>query len=92
MLRHLGNPYFLLNDLKSSIDNYEKWVIAYTKDLRLPMMVYTTLVNGVFAVLIAAALVMTSDGVTNESPSESDVLHYHYADYYTNPYKNHVCK
>lgn len=42
-----------------------KWVIAYTKDLRLPMMFYTTAVNGVFAFLIAAALLFTKNGVTN---------------------------
>ncbi|MFQ9650595.1 MAG: ABC transporter transmembrane domain-containing protein [Enterocloster sp.] len=39
--------------LQSAIDNYEKWVIAYTKALRLPMMFYTTAINGVFAFLIA---------------------------------------
>ena len=66
VVKTFGQSVFSFKRFKESIDNYEKWVIAYTKDLRLPMMVYTTLVNGVFAVLIAAALVMTSDGVTNE--------------------------
>lgn len=27
------------------IDNYEKWIIAYTKALRLPMMFYTTAIQ-----------------------------------------------
>lgn len=66
VVKTFGQSVFSFKRFKESIDNYEKWVIAYTKDLRLPMMVYTTLVNGVFAVLIVAALVMTSDGVTNE--------------------------
>lgn len=66
VVKTFGQSVFSFKRFKESIDNYERWVIAYTKDLRLPMMCYTTLVNGIFAVLIAAALVMTSDGVTNE--------------------------
>lgn len=66
VVKTFGQSVFSFKRFKESIDNYEKWVIAYTKDLRFPMMCYTTLVNGIFAVLIAAALAMTSDGVTNE--------------------------
>ena len=64
VVKTFGQSVFSFKRFKESIDNYEKWVVAYTKDLRFPMMCYTTLVNGIFAVLIAAALVMTSDGVT----------------------------
>ena len=66
VVKTFGQSVFSFKRFKESIDNYEKWVIAYTKDLRFPMMCYTTLVNGIFAVLIAAALAMTSDGVTGE--------------------------
>jgi len=66
VVKTFGQSVFYFRRFKESIDNYEKWVIAYTKDLRFPMMCYTTLVNGIFAVLIGAALVMTSGGVTNE--------------------------
>lgn len=66
VVKTFGQSVFSFKRFKESIDNYEKWVIAYTKDLRFPMMCYTTLVNGIFAVLIAAALVITSDGVSNE--------------------------
>lgn len=66
VVKTFGQSVFSFKRFKESIDNYEKWVIAYTKDLRFPMMCYTTLVNGIFAVLTAAALLMTSDGVTNE--------------------------
>ena len=66
VVKTFGQSVFSFRRFKESIDNYEKWVIAYTKDLRFPMMCYTTLVNGIFAVLIVAALVMTSGGVTNE--------------------------
>ena len=50
----------------SLIDEYEKWVVSYTKDLRLPMMFYTAAVNGVFAFLIAGGLLFTAHGVTAE--------------------------
>lgn len=66
VVKTFGQSVFSFRRFKEAIENYEKWVIAYTKDLRFPMMCYTTLVNGIFAVLIAAALVMTSGGVTNE--------------------------
>lgn len=66
VVKTFGQSVYSFKRFKATIDNYEKWVIAYTKDLRIPMLFYTTLVNGIFAVLIAAALVMTSDGVTNE--------------------------
>ena len=66
VVKTFGQSVFSFRRFKEAIDNYEKWVIAYTKDLRFPMMCYTTLVNGIFAVLVSAALVMTSGGVTNE--------------------------
>ena len=66
VVKTFGQSVFSFRRFKESIDNYEKWVIAYTKDLRFPMMCYTTLVNGIFAVLVAASLVMTSGGATNE--------------------------
>lgn len=66
VVKTFGQSVFSFKRFKEAIDNYEKWVISYTKDLRVPMMFYTTLVNGIFAILIAAALFMTSEGVTNE--------------------------
>lgn len=67
VVKTFGQSVFSFKRFKASIDNYEKWVISYTKDLRLPMLFYTTAINAVFAVLIAAALFFTRDGVvTNE--------------------------
>jgi len=57
---------FSFKKFKATIDEYEKWVISYTKDLRLPMMFYTAAVNGVFAFLIAGGLLFTAHGVTTE--------------------------
>ena len=66
VVKTFGQSVFSFKKFKGSIDEYEKWVIAYTKDLRVPMMFYTAAINGVFAFLIAGALWFTSDGVTNE--------------------------
>lgn len=64
VVKTFGQTVFSFKKFKGSIDNYEKWVIAYTKSLRLPMMFYTTAINGVFAALIAGAFWFTSGGVT----------------------------
>ena len=64
VVKTFGQTVFSFKRFKGAIDNYEKWVIAYTKDLRLPMMFYTTAINGVFAALIAGAFWFTSGGVT----------------------------
>ena len=59
VVKTFGQTVFSFKRFKSSIDRYEKWVIAYTKDLRMPMMIYTTAINAVFAFLIAGGIVLT---------------------------------
>lgn len=66
MVKTFGQTVFSFKRFKASIDNYEKWVIAYTKQLRLLMMFYTTAINGVFAFLIAGGALLTRNGVTSE--------------------------
>ncbi len=66
VVKTFGQSVFSFKKFKGTIDEYEKWVIAYTKDLRLPMMFYTAIINGVFAFLIAGALWFTANGVSNE--------------------------
>lgn len=66
VVKTFGQTIFSFKRFKASIDNYETWVIAYTKTLRLPMMFYTTAINSVFAFLIAGGILFTRDGVTNE--------------------------
>lgn len=66
VVKTFGQTIFSFKRFKATIDNYEKWVIAYTKALRLPMMFYTTAINGVFAFLIAGGIIFTRGGVTNE--------------------------
>ena len=65
VVKTFGQSVFSFKRFKAAIDNYETWVISYTKDLRLPMVFYTVAINAVFAVLIAAGLVLTADGVTD---------------------------
>ena len=66
VVKTFGQSVFSFKKFKATIDEYEKWVISYTKDLRLPMMFYTAAVNGVFAFLIAGGLLFTKSGVTPE--------------------------
>ena len=66
VVKAFGQTIFSFKRFKGTIDNYEKWVIAYTKEMRLPMMCYTTAINGVFAFLIAGGILFTRGGVTNE--------------------------
>lgn len=62
IVKTFGQSVFSFKRFKDSIDQYQKWVIAYTLDLRIPMTIYTTLVNASFAVLIALTLVMVRGG------------------------------
>ncbi len=70
VVKTFGQTIFTFKKFKDSIDRYRVWVIAYTKELRLPMMLYTAAVNGVFAFLIAGALLFTRSGVTPEFLSD----------------------
>ena len=65
VVKTFGQTIFSFKRFKGTIDNYEKWVIAYTKALRLPMMFYTTAINGVFAFLIAGGIIFARGGVTD---------------------------
>lgn len=66
VVKTFGQSVFSFKKFKATIDEYEKWVVAYTKELRMPMLFYTAAVNGVFAFLIAGGLLMTKNGVTPE--------------------------
>lgn len=66
VVKTFGQTIFSFKKFKDSIDRYRVWVIAYTKELRAPMMFYTATINGVFAFLIAGGLLFTSQGVTDE--------------------------
>lgn len=65
VVKTFGQSVFSFKKFKGTIDEYEKWVVAYTKQLRIPMMLYTAAINGVFAFLIIGALLFTKNGVTD---------------------------
>ncbi|WP_461811147.1 ABC transporter ATP-binding protein [Faecalimonas sp.] len=66
IVKTFGQTIFSFKKFKNSIDRYQKWVIAYTKELRTPMLFYTATINGVFVFLIAGTLLFTRNGVTDE--------------------------
>ena len=66
VVKTFGQSVFSFKKFKATIDEYEKWVVSYTKDLRGPMMFYTAAINGVFAFLIAGGLLLTRGGATKE--------------------------
>ena len=66
VVKTFGQSVFSFKKFKATIDEYEKWVIAYTKELRMPMMLYTAAINSVFAFLIVGGLLFTRNGVTSE--------------------------
>ena len=64
VVKTFGQTIFSFKKFRDSIERYKIWVIAYTKQLRAPMMFYTAAINGVFVFLIAGGLLFTRDGVT----------------------------
>ena len=65
VVKTFGQSVFSFKRFQASIRKYEKWTIAYTKEMRIPMTVYTTAINAVFAVLIAATFFFTRNRADN---------------------------
>ena len=66
VVKTFGQSVFSFEKFKNSIEKYKKWVIAYTKELRLPMTFYTTIINAVFAVLIGAGFMLAGGNYDNK--------------------------
>lgn len=66
VVKTFGQTVFSFKKFKKAIDNYGKWTLAYTKELRGPMTAFTLAVNSVFAFLILGAFLFTKDGVTGK--------------------------
>ena len=60
VVKTFGQSVFSFKRFRTSIEKYEKWTIAYTENLRIPMVAYTTIINAVFTILIAAAFFFTA--------------------------------
>lgn len=66
VVKTFGQTVFSFKKFRESIERYKIWVIAYTKELRVPMVLYTAAINSVFAFLIAGGLLLTQHGITTE--------------------------
>lgn len=66
VVKAFGQSVFSFRKFKKSIDSYSEWAIDYTKNLRVPMAIFTTLINGIFAFIIFGGLIFVRGGVTNE--------------------------
>ena len=65
VVKTFGQTVSSFKKFKGTIDNYERWVIAYTKQLRWPMALYTLAVNSVFVFLIAGGFLFSHGGADN---------------------------
>ena len=65
VVKTFGQTVFSFKKFKGTIDNYERWVIAYTKQLRWPMTLYTLAVSSVFVFLIAGGFLFSHGGADN---------------------------
>ena len=62
VVKTFGQTVFSFKKFKGAIDNYERWVIAYTRQMRWPMTFYTLAVNSVFVFLIAGGFLFFRGG------------------------------
>lgn len=66
VVKAFGQSVFSFKKFKKAIDSYSDWAIDYTKNLRIPMACFTTLINGIFAFIIFGGLIFSKGGVTND--------------------------
>ena len=58
---------FSFKRFHDAILRYRDWAVSYALSMRLPMCAYTVSINGIFAVLIPAGLLLAGDVATNAS-------------------------
>lgn len=66
VVKAFGQSVFSFKKFKKAIDSYSDWAIDYTKNLRIPIACFTTLINGIFAFIIFGGLIFSKGGVTND--------------------------
>jgi len=66
VVKTFGQSIFSFRKFKKKIDDYCTFVTSYTTRLRTPMVLYTTIINAVFAVLIGVVLIGSSGKPSNE--------------------------
>jgi len=75
VVKTFGQSVFSFKRFKDAIEHYREWVIAYTLELRLPMVLYTMLINASFAVLIGFTL-FVAKGATVDGKFLLNLLYY----------------
>lgn len=66
VVKTFGQTVFSFKRFKTTIDNYEKWTIAYTKQLTVPMMLFTLATNSIFLFLILGGMLFAGKEITSE--------------------------
>lgn len=63
VVKTFGQTVYSFKKFKGTIDDYEKFCIAYTKKCCPHMIAFTVLINSVYAFLISFALIITHGGI-----------------------------
>ena len=79
VVKTFGQSVFSFKKFKATIDEYEKWVVSYTKDLRLPMMFYTARSQRRVRLSDCRRAAVHDTRRDTGIPAESAVLYHHYA-------------
>ena len=67
VVKTFGQTVHTFTRFKGSIDSYYKFCIAYCKQCRMPMLMYTVFINSAFAFLITLALILTGGEAVEQS-------------------------
>lgn len=76
VVKTFGQTVFSFKRFKGAIDRYQQWVIGYTRSLHSPMVAFTTIINSVFAILVAAALFVGTSRERMDGQFLSNLLYY----------------
>lgn len=63
VVKTFGQTVLSFRRFKKAIQDYERWTVSYTNELRIPMMCYTLAVNSIFIFLIAAGIFVMLGGI-----------------------------
>lgn len=76
VVKTFGQTVFSFKRFKGAIDRYQQWVIGYTRSLHSPMVAFTTIINSIFAILVAAALFVGTSRERMDGQFLSNLLYY----------------
>ena len=65
VVKTFGQSIFSFKRFKEAIDKYEKWTIAYTISMRIPMIGFITAANSIFAFIVACGYIFARNSVSD---------------------------